>query len=102
MRTHKIPPYYRKIKDILIMPPYLALLSTLIISNYPYLELVFMVPTVFEPLKFDCIMLSGNKQTTLNISNTDISKHSIISKNIVWTHFLFLFAFQLLGPVVQN
>ena len=54
MRTHKIPPRYRKIKDILIMPPYLALLSTLIGSDYPYLKLIFMVPTVFEPLKFDC------------------------------------------------
>ena len=44
-----------KIKDILIMPPDLALLSTLIGSNYPSLELIFMVPNVFEPLKFDCI-----------------------------------------------
>ena len=33
----------------------LALLSTLIGSNYPCLELIFMVPKVFEPLKFDCI-----------------------------------------------
>ena len=32
----------------------LALLSTLIGSNYPCLELIFMVPKVFEPLKFDC------------------------------------------------
>ena len=37
------------------MPPDLALLSTLIGSNYPCLELIFMVPKVFEPLKFDCI-----------------------------------------------
>ena len=36
------------------MPPDLALLSTLIGSNYPCLELVFMVPKMFEPLKFDC------------------------------------------------
>ena len=36
------------------MPPDLALLSTLIGSNYPCLELIFMVPKVFEPLKFDC------------------------------------------------
>ena len=35
------------------MPPDLALLSTLSGSNYPCLELVFMVPKVFEPLKFD-------------------------------------------------
>ena len=37
------------------MPPDLVLLSTLIGSNYPCLELIFMVPKVFEPLKFDCI-----------------------------------------------
>ena len=35
MRTHNIPPCYRKIKDILILHPDLALLSTLIGSNYP-------------------------------------------------------------------
>ena len=38
------------------MPPDLAPLSTLNGSNYPCLELIFMVPKVFEPLKFDCIM----------------------------------------------
>ena len=37
------------------MPPDLALLSTLNGSNYPCLGLIFMVPKVFEPLKFDCI-----------------------------------------------
>ena len=36
------------------MPPDLALFSTLIGSNYPCLELIVMVPKVFEPLKFDC------------------------------------------------
>ena len=39
------------------MPPDLALSSILIGSNYPCLELIFMVPKVFEPLKFDCIKL---------------------------------------------
>ena len=58
MRTHNIPSCYRKVKEILIMPPDLTLLSTLIGSNYPCLELIFMVPKVFEPLKFDCIMVS--------------------------------------------
>ena len=53
MRTHNIPPCYRKIKEILIMPSDLALLSTLNGSNYPCLELIFMVAKVFEPLKFD-------------------------------------------------
>ena len=44
-----------KIKELPIMPPDLALLSTLIGSNYPCLELIFMVPKVFELLKFDCM-----------------------------------------------
>ena len=48
----------QKIKEILIKLPGLALLSTLIGSNYPCLELIFMVPEVFEPLKFDCNMES--------------------------------------------
>ena len=37
------------------MPFDLALLSNLIGSNYPCLDIIFMVPKVFEPLKFDCI-----------------------------------------------
>ena len=56
MRTHNIPSCYRKVKEILIMPPDLTLLSTLIGLNYPCLQLIFMVPKVFEPLKFDCIL----------------------------------------------
>ena len=52
---------YYKIKEILIMPPDLALLSTLIGSNYPCLELIFIVPKVFEPLKFDCISIAERK-----------------------------------------
>ena len=42
-------------RDPYIMPLDLALLSTLIGSNYPCLELIFMVP---KPLKFDCIILA--------------------------------------------
>ena len=56
MRTHNIPSCYRK-SEILNMPSDLALLSTLISSNYPCLELIVMVPKVFEPLKFDCILI---------------------------------------------
>ena len=37
------------------MPRDLVLLSTFNGSNYPCLELIFMVPKEFEPLKFDCI-----------------------------------------------
>ena len=36
------------------MYPGLALSSAPIGSNYPCLELILMVPMVFEPLKFDC------------------------------------------------
>ena len=42
-------------KDITIFPPDLALELTLIGSNYPCLEHIFMVPKVFEPLKFYCM-----------------------------------------------
>ena len=44
------------------MPPDVALLSALIGSNYPCLELIFMVPKVFEPLKFDCNICSYGKK----------------------------------------
>ena len=54
MRRHNIAKCYSKIKEILIMPPDLAVLSTLTGSNYPCLELIFVVPKLFEPLKFDC------------------------------------------------
>ena len=55
MRPHNIPPCYRKIKEVLIMSPDLALLSTLIGLKYPCLELILMVPKMFEPFKFECI-----------------------------------------------
>ena len=29
--------------------------------------------------------------SALNITNTDVSKYPLISKNIVWTHFLFIY-----------
>ena len=48
----------KKIKEILIMPPDLVLLSTLNGSNYHCLELNFMVQKVFEPLKLDCILFA--------------------------------------------
>ena len=53
-----------KIEEILIMPPDLVLSSTLIGSNYPCLELIFMVPKLFEPLKFDC---SSNSDKINNV-----------------------------------
>ena len=49
------------------MPPDLALLSTLIGSNNPCLKLIliFMVPKVFEPLKFGCIFISSAYRVNL-------------------------------------
>ena len=46
------------------MPPDPALPSTLTGLNYPCLELIFMVPKVFELLEFDCMMdsLSGKRK----------------------------------------
>ena len=35
-------------------------------------------------------------QSTVDVSNTNISNYSLISKNMVETYFLFLFVFQLL------
>ena len=61
------------------MPPDLALLSILTGSNYPCLELIFMVPKVFEPLKFDLsrtseFLTAYELQLLLDISNIDWSK----------------------------
>ena len=50
------------------MPPDLALLLTLIGSNYPCLELLFMVPKVFEPLKFDCTCKCHTVKPTRSIN----------------------------------
>ena len=51
MRTHNIHLHVKENqKDIPIKPPDLTLTD----SNYPCLELIFMVPKVFKPLKFDC------------------------------------------------
>ena len=36
------------------MPPEQELRFTLNVSNYPYLEQIFMILKVFEPLEVDC------------------------------------------------
>ena len=46
--------------DIPITPSDLALWLTLSSSNYPCLEHNFVVPKVFEPLKFDCTLHQFN------------------------------------------
>ena len=63
------------------MTPYLALLSTLTGSNYPCLELIFMVPKVFEPLKFDCIF---NNARFLHKHFSDIEfEPNILSADVI-------------------
>ena len=42
-------------------------LLTLIGSNYPCLELIFMVPKVFEPLKFDCMAQFQSPEAELKL-----------------------------------
>ena len=81
------------------MPLDMVLLSTLIGSNYPCLELIFMVPKVLEPLKCDCIFIQNKNevhiQSAVNISNTDILKYLPISfysllgqKTLIWPYHL--------------
>ena len=48
------------------MPLDLVLWLTLISSNYPCLELIFMVANVFEPLKFDRIRQGWNSLLSIN------------------------------------
>ena len=66
------------------MPPDLALLSTLIGSNYACLELICIVPKVFEPLKFDCIYV---KATPFNICQ-DIFEKVMFSQKFASAKFL--------------
>ena len=57
MKIHNILLCYTKSKHILTSPPDLVLEKlTLISSNYPWLGHIFMVPRVFEPLKFYYIL----------------------------------------------
>ena len=66
------------------MPPDLALLLTFSGSNYPCLELVFMVPKVFEPLKFDCINIYfctsvAAFTTSMSDLNAAVALHNTVS-----------------------
>ena len=49
------------------MPPDLALWLTLISSNHPCLEHIFVVPKAFEPLKFYCIIIFRANKTAYSI-----------------------------------
>ena len=60
------------------MPPDLALSSTLIGLNYPCLELIFIVPKVFEPLKFDCIYVVESFIDLLSEVIFEITQHTSV------------------------
>ena len=47
-----------KRKNVPTVPPDLALKLTHIRSKYPFLGHIFIVPKVFEPLKFDCFHIN--------------------------------------------
>ena len=58
MRTHNIYLHVKENrKHISTLSPALALGLTLTSSNYPSLEHNFIVLKVFEPLKFDCMLI---------------------------------------------
>ena len=81
------------------MSPDLALLSTLTGSNYPCLELILMVPKVFEPLKFDCISKSTasfckKMQETFAVSHFLAKNIMIIILHFPQNMSFFLYIFQ--------
>ena len=55
------------------MPPDLALLPTRNGSNYPCLDLTFMVPKVFEPLKLDCTSTTDDNSNNNNNNSNNIT-----------------------------
>ena len=69
MRTHNKPYIEENRKDIPTAPPDLALESTLNGSNYPCLEQIFIVPRVFEPLKFDSNDIEPCHASDVKINN---------------------------------
>ena len=73
-------------KNIPRMPPDLALWLTLISSNYPCFEHIFMVPKVFEPLKL---------YYTCEVKQPDQSLHSFALPNNVIRQFMLLMPFSL-------
>ena len=85
MRTHNIPYVKENQKDISIKPLDLALSSTLTGSNYPCLELIFMVPKLFEPLKFDCTctVVGGYQIQECNYGFLDVYPIFLLSVGMV-------------------
>ena len=84
MRTYKYLQVKENREDTPIMPPDMALRLILISSNYPCLEHIFMVPKVFEPLKFYCIFKPTFTEPGTISSN-------LISMNQTLQHILLTF-----------
>ena len=73
MRTHIM---LKKIEKIsLLYPPALALRLILTSSNYPCLEHIFIVPKMFEPLKFYCNQKPIQSNPTSHPQNQKQKKH---------------------------
>ena len=100
MRTHNIPSYKKSMRSLLCLltlhyyQPSLALTTRL--------ELIFMVPKVFEPLKFDCIYAIWKKlylkvHQNMTIKYVDIASYVMsLSQSRCWAHvFCFINAYSL-------
>ena len=90
------------------MPHDLAPLSTLIGSNYPCLELIFMVPVVSEPLKFYCISLAIKKRTkTMHVlavksqKNLNSICYSLYNMLYIWFRTTHEWSMQSLGNLIK-
>ena len=62
----------------------------IISSNYPCVEHIFMVPKVFEPLKFDCIYAQGlliPEKKTFYVFKTLKAPNKIAADDILIFHF---------------
>ena len=90
-------------KDIHIMPPVLALWLALLSMSYPVSKIFSLVQrcsshwrSAVYLVSHICSSVLSRLQFAAISSNTDIPKYPLISKNIVWTHFLFALTFHLL------
>ena len=100
MSTFTIPLFYKKIEKTSLkyphLPPDLALWFTRSCSNYPCLIKISMIPKMFEPLKFDCIMKQPTKhcrcitKTCLfkYTENFTTQKWKFSDKNLIFAIFL--------------
>ena len=98
MRRHKHLHVKENRKYIPFMPLDLALWFTLISSNYPCLEHIFMVPKVYEPLSFYYIYCNMWLLCCIFMSRKNLflrSFYSINNENL-------LNIFKILAPFVRR